>query len=149
MSDVNKQLLDALANEVKDAVIAEVTKDNIISVTGAVIKRAKHIDLSAIVDRYAAAAEQAQSSNCITKGRREQMLELANEITSSASPDEDELLEVAYSIARYLKLDWPSAYDVDCAFKRIDEALTGMAITVEEEQTFKHLRAMLSTAPTP
>lgn len=96
-----------------------------------------------------ATAKQARSPNCIAQDRCKQMLELANEITSSASPEEDELLEVAYAIARYLKLDWPSAYDVDYAFKRIDEALTGMAITVEEEQAFEHLRAMLAAAEQP
>ena len=39
-----------------------------------------------------------------------QMLNLANRITESANPEEDERLEVAYAIARCLKLDWPSAY---------------------------------------
>lgn len=40
----------------------------------------------------------------------EVMLDLANFIAKSAHP-EDPRLEVAYAIARYLKLDWPSAYD--------------------------------------
>ncbi|MDZ5813869.1 hypothetical protein U4I65_02310 [Stenotrophomonas maltophilia] len=38
------------------------------------------------------------------------MLDLANFIAKSAHP-EDPRLEVAYAIARYLKLDWPSAYE--------------------------------------
>lgn len=43
-----------LAAEIRDAVIQEVTRDNIVSITGAVVKRAKRIDLAAIVDRHAA-----------------------------------------------------------------------------------------------
>lgn len=38
------------------------------------------------------------------------MLELAEFIAKSAHP-EDPRIEVAYAIARYLKLDWPSAYE--------------------------------------
>ncbi len=36
---------------------------------------------------------------------------LANRIAGNAYPEEDARLEVAYAIARYLKLDWPSAYE--------------------------------------
>lgn len=54
----------ALANEVRDAVIAEITKDNIVSITGAVIKRAKRIDLSVIVDRYAAQPPAVADNGC-------------------------------------------------------------------------------------
>lgn len=36
---------------------------------------------------------------------------IAEHIAASATPSQEERLEVAYAIARYLKLDWPSAYE--------------------------------------
>lgn len=49
---VAHDVLMALADEVRAAIIAEVTRDNIISVTGDIIKRAKKTDISIIVERY-------------------------------------------------------------------------------------------------
>jgi len=40
---------------------------------------------------------------------REVLEAVADRIAGNASPDEDSRLEVAYAIARHLKLDWPSA----------------------------------------
>lgn len=39
------------------------------------------------------------------------MLVLAYRIAGNSNSEEDARIEVAYSIARYLKLDWPSAYE--------------------------------------
>lgn len=53
----------------------------------------------------------AAANNTVSRDNEDQiMLDLANFIAKSAHP-EDKRLEVAYSIARYLKLDWPSAYE--------------------------------------
>lgn len=38
------------------------------------------------------------------------MKTLADRIVGNANPEEDSRLDVAYAIARHLKLDWPSAY---------------------------------------
>lgn len=47
----DQSALEELAKLVRDAVIAEITKDNIVSITGAVIKRARRLDLSAVVSK--------------------------------------------------------------------------------------------------
>lgn len=53
----------------------------------------------------------AANTATVSLGNENQiMLDLANFIAKSAHP-EDPRLEVAYAIARYLKLDWPSAYE--------------------------------------
>lgn len=53
----------------------------------------------------------ATANNTVSRDNEDQiMLDLANFIAKSAHP-EDPRLEVAYSIARYLNLDWPSALD--------------------------------------
>ena len=57
-----------------------------------------------------AATVPEQAARSAPADENAQMLALANFITSSAHP-EDPRLEVAYAIARYLKLDWPAAYD--------------------------------------
>ncbi|WWW34566.1 hypothetical protein V8017_16285 [Stenotrophomonas rhizophila] len=49
--------------------------------------------------------------NSVSRSNEDQlMLDLANFIVKSAHP-EDPRLEVAYAIARYQNLDWPSAWE--------------------------------------
>ncbi|TGY35213.1 hypothetical protein [Stenotrophomonas maltophilia] len=51
------------------------------------------------------------TNNPVSRGNEDQlMLDFANFIAMSSHP-EDPRLDVAYSIARYLKLDWPSAWE--------------------------------------
>jgi len=51
------------------------------------------------------------ANNTVSRDNEDKiMLDLANFIAKSAHP-EDPRLEVAYAIARYLKLDWPSSYE--------------------------------------
>jgi len=49
----------------------------------------------------------------ITRQNEERVMkDLAEHLAASTSPNDDSRIEIAYAIARHLKLDgWPAAYD--------------------------------------
>src|SRR5665648_32462 len=100
-----------MTNETKTAPAGELMDTQIIEVAGVFALDALGITNTLRIARAIIAADRALVKRSGTQGTDEnvRMLEMANLIAASACPEEESRLEVAYAIARHLRLDWPAA----------------------------------------